>query len=80
MQESEQTNVTMRIVPLGGFFPTIWASSMFKLAYTYQSLLAIKFGLLYLDLPSIILLVDVIQPLIVATRSYLASWYKYITK
>jgi hypothetical protein len=77
MQESKQIDV---IVPSNGFSPTKWASSLFKHAYTYQSLLATKFALLYLDLSSIVFLADVIQTLINATHSYLASWYKDITR
>jgi hypothetical protein len=80
MQDSKQTNVTLWIVPSSGFSPTKWASSLFKHAYTYQSLLAAKFAMLYLDLPSIVLLANVIQPLTDATHLYLASWYKNITR
>jgi hypothetical protein len=53
-------DVTLWIVPLGGFFLAKWASSLFKQAYTYQPLLVAKFTLLYLDSPSIVLLVDAI--------------------
>jgi hypothetical protein len=60
MQESKQMDVTLWIVPLGGFFLAKWASSLFKQAYTYQPLLVAKFTLLYLDSPSIVLLVDAI--------------------
>jgi hypothetical protein len=35
MQKLEQTDVTLQTTPLGGFFPTKWASSLFKHAYTY---------------------------------------------
>jgi len=80
MQESEQTNVTLVIIPSSGFFLAKRAFSLFKHAYTYQSLLAAKFTLLYLDLLSIVVLADAVQPLIDVVRSYLASWYKDITR
>jgi len=80
MQESKQIDVTLWIVSSSGFFPTKWASSLFKQTYTHHSLLATKFALLYLDLLSIVLLADVVQPLTDATHSYLASWYKNITR
>jgi len=80
MQKLKPMDVTLQIIPSGGVSPSKWASLLFKQAYTYQSLLVANSTLLYLDLPSIVLLVDAIQPPIDVVRSYLGSWYKYITR